>query len=327
MSTDRDQRHLGESRDKQKSKDKRSNNKKEDDDDGSTVYNYNCNESDDPFTVENKNVVLRCFEVSSKQYACGWPEVRRKCPCSCKGYTGYDGGDYDYVYNHEEDDIYVHNYGGGGFETPSTCSNVNHPFSIYKDYEKVLVYCSDLAKQEYSYACSRDRPRKKCPITCKVCNGNQYDDYTKHDDYVKYDDYIKQDDLYNHNGNSNSNEVSTSCTDVSTQFQITKNGEQVSIRCFNLLQKDFSYACKFKRTMTKCPVTCGVCSQNSNNNNNKDDDYTHAYKDDDYTHDYKDDDYTHGYKDDDFKYHGYNNNNAHDIFSDDDFSIIYIDDY
>jgi len=48
--------------------------------------------------------------------------------------------------------------GNNGSDGTEHCKDVTHPFNIYKDYSKVLVYCSDLRRQQYSYACDRDQP-------------------------------------------------------------------------------------------------------------------------------------------------------------------------
>mmetsp|Transcript_18044 Transcript_18044/g.22721 ORF Transcript_18044/g.22721 Transcript_18044/m.22721 type:complete len:160 (-) Transcript_18044:36-515(-) len=63
--------------------------------------------------------------------------------------------------------------GNNGSDGTEHCKDVTHPFNIYKDYSKVLVYCSDLRRQQYSYACDRDQPGRKCPVTCRVCSPNE----------------------------------------------------------------------------------------------------------------------------------------------------------
>ncbi len=347
--------------------------------DGSFSNNRECFETDDAFPIENKHLMFRCSEVSFKRYACSWHDVRRNCPCSCRNYSSHNN-DYDDVYNYED-------IGGEGIEV---CSDVNHPFNIFKDYQKVLVYCSDLEKQEYNFACQRDRPKKKCPVICQVCNpidDHSYIDYVYNDDHlsnggvdesactdissqfpithntkqagIRCFNLLQKEFSYactwnkvkqkcpltcgvcspNNDSNNNNSENNPSCHDTSNQFQVSINNEQVSIRCFNLLQNELRYTCKIKNVQHKCPVTCGVCSSgNGNDNDNRP--HTYGNKDDDYNYDYNDD-YTHGYRgndDDDNAFfidgstndivtnHGYNSNNVHYIFSDDDFNIVYLDD-
>lgn len=272
--------------------------------------NRNCFETQSPFRIKNRNIVLRCLEVDDQEeVACSWPEVKRRCPCSCRGYGGtYEYG-YDDVYNYQDD------YGYG--ETTSTCSNVNHPFSIYRNYEKLLVYCSDLSKQEFQFACERERPRHKCPVTCRACD--EIHDGTNFNDF-------NIDDWQSIQGNTR--DIS-SCNDVLTQFQVSKNGEQFNIRCFNLLQNEFKHACQSNRIKNLCPVTCGRCSTTSNGSNI--DNSNHHNYDDVYTYGYKDDDIGYGQYgghnvNDFYGNHAYNGYNANDIFSDDDYNIIFIDD-
>ena len=309
-----------------------------------------CIDQNSPFNVENKNVVIRCSDLknSDKKFACSWPGVSRKCPCNCRGHNS--DADYDDVFNYgntpsqNNDDDFGHGIVRG------RCENVNHPFSIYKDYQKVLVYCSDLETEAYQYACNRDRPRRKCPgsclHSCGISNGDdKYKDDTYDDD--KYDD-----------------DDSSSCKDASNAFQIIHNKETITIRCTNLLQKQFvkNGSCERKLVRAKCPVSCGACPSFTNDDGDdftngylNDDDFTNGYADDykngfidDFTNGYADDftngyadDFTNGYRDDftqgysddeyyknnngiNYNNNGYNNNINNN--KDDDYNIIYFDD-
>ncbi len=286
----------------------------------------NCIDQQDPFYVENKNVVISCRELgvnNDNLFACSWPEVSRRCPCACRKYDPNDIEDYDDVYNYGND---KHDDGGGNGGT-GNCEDVTHPINIYRDYEKVLVYCSDLRGDA---ACDRARVKRKCPVACKVCHDDDDDDHE--DDYNGH---------YHDNYHDNHSDGDTSCADSTGRFQVFhKNGKEVFVRCSTLLQNGYRYLCKRKRPSSKCPVTCRACDDES-----EDDDSTHGYKDDDNSnHGYKDDDdSTYGYKDDDNSNHGYKDDDDgthgyhgykdddysynHDwYFDDDDNNIFYFDD-
>lgn len=294
------------------------------DDDDANHDDDECVDPQAPFYVENKNISIRCIELNnkSKLFACSWATVKKKCPCKCRKFNDNTSDpDYDDVYKYRDDDNTDQGGGGGGGggnnsnpnPTPINCSNVKHPFTIFREYEKVLVYCSDLETNEFRFACDRERPRRKCPTSCNVCKPTNSED-----------DYVENVDNY---------DGGHECIDVDNQFKVYQNGENIKVGCSDL--KDFRNMCRREKVKIKCPVTCGVCSTNANEDD--DDDHTTNYVDD-YkgTNEEANDDYTTHYIDDykdDYTY-THNDGSIHDddivkFFDgtyDDDIYIVYIDD-
>ncbi len=275
-----------------------------------------CVDPQAPIYVENKNIVIRCVELNdkSKLFACSWPTVKNRCRCKCRKFDGGNDPAYDDVYKYRNDDFSSvgGNQGGGGGRSDggnnnnnddviTNCENVNHPFSIYRDYEKVLVYCADLETNEFRYACNRDRPRRKCPASCNLCKPRS----NHGDDYVDYTD--KEDDDRNENGSSK-------CVDVTNRFNVYLNSRKIQVVCSDLTENTFRTICRREKGKTNCPVTCGICSSDNDDNKN---DYFH-YVDDNASNDANGfDDAT--FQDDEIK-------NFFDGTYDDDANIIYFDD-
>lgn len=133
---------------------------------------------------------------------------------------------------------------------------------VVSNNRAVRMYCDDLRRPEYLFACTWSDVRKNCPFSCDSCSN----DYYTNDDYGSGYPYDTDDDNSNSRYENNPTNEYTTCRDVQGKFRLKRYGE--FIQCHMLRSRAYSDKCAWTRIQRKCPVTCNVpCNRNQNYNN------------------------------------------------------------